>query len=153
MSDLLIYTFRTNRYLKSLRSQSRSIFVFGSLKKDLPDFQSFILNKKPKTILGLAAVNEQTRIERMAVNSFGQKKIIQAGKECFELSIPTGTKLNIAKNSTNSFCNWTAYNIAKFLEDQKLHLKHSFIHFNPLDIDEIMHSFDPRLSASKTHEF
>ncbi len=123
---MIIYTFRTFPWIDEL---PRDSFVFGKLNEDFEKFKEVILRNKPDLILGIAK-SDKTRVETRAINRFNKtKKIIKDGPESYSLYTPDFAKgFKLASKPTDSFCNWTMYKIANFLEEEKLSTKLSFIH-------------------------
>lgn len=133
---IVSYTFRTNTYAKNLGL--KNIFVFGKLKRDVRSFQKILLKENPEYILGIAIIKKGfSRFESVAVNQFHGKKIHRAlGKEKYALFVPERNRpFRVSKIPSQSFCNWTMYVIAEFLEQAKLPVKYMFVHLHPKDID------------------
>lgn len=138
MKSTLVYSFRTNKYLDKFKKEGIEVFVFGKLKEDLKKFQDLIEKLEPKFIIGLAEVKEQSRLETLAINSFGQKgKVNKAGKDSYSMHIPVEAPFPKSKRSSNSFCNWTMYKIAEIVNTKDT--RFSFIHFNQDHLGKVLH--------------
>jgi len=115
----------------------KDIFVFGALKKDLNTFETLVIKKKPRYIVGIAIVKRGiSRFESVAINQFqGNKKCSSRGKKEYSLFMPlTPSLFPVNKNHSDSFCNWTMYKISEFLEKNQSDTKLIFIHLRPEDI-------------------
>lgn len=133
MSGLIVYSFRTCPYVGKLKSIFNNVFIFGKLKEDIEKFFCLIIDKKPDLILGIAS-SSRSHIETKAINQFNRvKKIDKNGQESFDLFVPE-INIQLNKGYTDSFCNYVAYNVSKFIFDNKLKIKHGFIHLNKRDI-------------------
>ncbi len=138
MTSLLIYSFRTNKHLETFRKAGIEVFVFGKLKDDFAVFDQIIKKIRPHYIIGLAEVKTRSRSETLAINSFGNRGTIHKnGKASYALYVLPKSSFQVSKKSTNSFCNWTLYKISEIVDP--LTTRVSFIHFNELDIPEMIH--------------
>ncbi|MFZ5955785.1 MAG: hypothetical protein ACOYT4_05145 [Nanoarchaeota archaeon] len=135
--DILAYTFRTNSFNKELKDYFHDVFVFGKLKQDLVQFEKSILLKNPKLIIGIAK-SDKTRFEKIAINNFNNKLIERSGKDSYNLFVPK--IFDISKIPTNSFCNYTMYRISKFIDENKLQARFSFLHLNQKELDKFLSS-------------
>jgi pyrrolidone-carboxylate peptidase len=134
----MIYTFRTSPFKDELQKQFKEVFIFGSLKKDFEEFKRKIAESKPKYIIGIAKTENNSQFETTAINQFNSTKKINAeGKLEFNLHIPTNNPFKISKKASDSFCNWTMYKIAQYIEENKLDTKIIFIHLNQLDLPTV----------------
>lgn len=134
MEERFIYTFRTFPISES------EVFVFCNFKQDLKRFFE-ILNQQPaKQILGIGN-GKLTHYEKVAVNKLHKtKRILANAPDSYDLFIPDGAT-NIATQASDSFCNWTAYQIAHFVKSHELPIKVSFLHVSPKDISKIKAEF------------
>lgn len=133
--EILVYTFRTNPF----RYKIPGVFIFGKLKQDFDKFSKEIIEKKPEIILGISATKRSSRFEKEAINQFNNnKKINKDGPNSIQLHIPKETKINIANRTYDSFCNWTAYKIAKLVEDEQLNTKVMFAHIQEKDLEKVI---------------
>ncbi len=131
---ILYYTFRTCPF----KDKIPDAFVFGKLKEDLIAFIEKIRSEKPDIIMGIAKSGNSSYFERIAINQFNNaKKISKDGKEFYELSLPKNPIFAVSNNSTDSFCNWTAYKIADFLENNGLNTRLRFIHLREEDLGRL----------------
>lgn len=126
---VLIYTFRTSPFTAELEEQfGQKPFIFGRLKEDLEKFKKLIDETQPELIIGFAkSPYKYSLIEAKAINRFNKSKsIVKNGVAEYKLhlpeQIPTGMK--VRQEGTDSFCNWTMYKLAAYVEDSKL----TFIH-------------------------
>ncbi|MFA6974251.1 MAG: hypothetical protein WC238_06005 [Parcubacteria group bacterium] len=131
LNNLLIYTFRTNPLIERVRVVYPELFIFGKLKADLVVFKNKLIKEKPKLILGFA-IGKTSQFEKIAVNRFNEKKIVRDGAESFELFIPDNAFKSSIK-PTGSFCNWTIYQLANFIAENKLDCKLIFVHVEEKD--------------------
>jgi pyrrolidone-carboxylate peptidase len=136
MKSTLVYSFRTNKHLDEFKKEGIEVFVFGKLKEDLKKFQNLIERLEPKFIIGLAEIKTQSRLETLAINSFGQKgKVSKAGKDYYPMYTQEQVSFPKSKLPSNSFCNWTMYKIAEMVNAKNIKL--SFVHFNQYDLGEV----------------
>jgi hypothetical protein len=134
---VVVYSFRTNKFLSQLRATGFDVFVFGKLKDDLVRFQQLVEDAKPSRIVGIAVVKTRSRFETRAVNRFGRRgKVSPAGKASYLLYVPPESMFPRSRRATTSFCNWTAYKTSEFAEPKGI--KVSFLHFNDNDISAVI---------------
>lgn len=137
-NDLLIYTFRTFPHQKLLEETFSQIFIFSKLHQDLQQLEKILLATSPKQIIGIARSATASRYETQAINQFhGNRLILQTGPKSYPLH-PLSINLPPAASPTNSFCNWTAYHIAKFIVDHQLNTKLSFLHLSEADLPVVL---------------
>lgn len=135
----IYYTFRTNKNITRIEESGESLFVFGNLKQDLQKFFNILSKSTIDSIVGLAEIKSVSRVESMAVNAFGKnKKICKSGPNSFALDLYKENIFKVSKSHTTSFCNWTMYKISEYIQNNKLLIKHSFIHYNKADIDKVL---------------
>lgn len=138
MKSTLVYSFRTNRHLDKFKEEGVQVFVFGKLKDDLKKFQNLIEELEPKFIVGLAETKAQSRLETIAINSFGQKgKVSKLGKYSYPIYTQPHMPFPKSKRASNSFCNWTMYKIAEMVNTKNI--KFSFVHFNRNDLEKVLY--------------
>jgi pyrrolidone-carboxylate peptidase len=138
MKSTLVYSFRTNKHLDKFKEEGVEVFIFGKLKEDLKKFQDLIERLKPKFIVGLAEIKTQSRLETLAINSFGQKgKVNKVGKDFYYIYTQAQAPFPKSKRPSNSFCNWTMYKIAEIVSTKNT--KFSFVHFNRNDLEKVLH--------------
>ncbi len=129
----LYYTFRTNKF----KDKIPEAFIFGKLKEDFEVFSKRILEENPDLILGIAK-SSKSQLEQFAINQFNKNKIIDKnGPKSINLYIPNKTSINKSKKTSDSFCNWTTYKIAKLLLDNNLNTKIAFAHIKEEDLDNL----------------
>jgi hypothetical protein len=139
MASKLIYTFRTFRHKDVIDKP----FIFGNLKKDLASLQDLLIVQRPKYIIGVANTNSFSRIEPVAVNIFSKnKKVSKDGPDEFRLFIPKFAPFATSDKYTTSFCNWTMYKIARFIDSNGLDTKLIFVHVNSDDIGGLLGFID-----------
>jgi len=135
-SKILIYTFGTFPYKKELSKFFGDYFVFGKLKRDFEDFARLIVKDRPKLILGIArSTGNYSQFEKEAINRFNKTGIIsRAGSSSYELYYPKkGYKsIGLSDKPTDSFCNWTMYKIAEYVN--KLKIRSMFVHITGKDL-------------------
>jgi hypothetical protein len=123
---IFIYTFKS---VSNPEIFGADVFVLQKLKNDLNRFIELIEIHKPDTILGIG--NAQfTAYESLAINRFHGRTLIRDGDNTYDLYIPS-TSLRVNNKPTESFCNWTAYRIARFIIQKSLNTKLSFLHLEP----------------------
>jgi hypothetical protein len=132
---MLVYTFRTNPFKDKLKEIFPDIFIFDKLNEDFKIFSNKILKEKPDKILGIAK-SDISQSETKTINQFNNKKIDKNGRENYNLT--PWSNFDISKKPTTSFCNWTMYKIAKFIEDNNLNTKLSFVHLSKKDLDKLI---------------
>lgn len=134
MKRFLLYSFLNFPFADLIQHPIE--FSFHKLKDDLIEFKSLIKIQKPDLIIGIAkSPNLKSRFETKAVNIFNKIKTIdKKGIEQYELSFPIDGYRDIALNKkyTDSFCNWTMYKIAQYLEGSNTKLQ--FIHISENDL-------------------
>ncbi len=130
---MILYTFRTAPFTEKLLETNVNAFVFGRMKEDFVILSEKILKEKPDFIIGMAGAQE-SRFEKKAINQFNDKKVAQDGEEELNLHVPENAIFPISEKATNSFCNWTAYKIAKLVKDNKLKTKIVFAHLENKDV-------------------
>ena len=135
---MLIYSFRTFPELKKLQGTVGNFFTFGSLISDLKKFEAIIEATKPQYILGIAGTDKQSRLEPLAINQFGKdKKVIKDGPGQVELATPDIEGFVVSTKPTSSFCNWTMYQLQRYIDSKQLNTKLVFMHLNPKDIPKL----------------
>ncbi|HEY1074444.1 MAG TPA: hypothetical protein VGE59_01945 [Patescibacteria group bacterium] len=80
----------------------------------------------PRYILGIGNAHV-TQYESIALNQFHGKAIDKTGPSSYALSIPR-TGIPISTKGTKSFCNWTMYKLAQFIEQEGLDAELFFLH-------------------------
>ncbi|MBP7708317.1 hypothetical protein KA107_01415 [Candidatus Pacearchaeota archaeon] len=124
---VLVYTFSTNKRQDELRAYFGEIFILKKLKEDLEKFSKKILIEKPELVLGIGN-SERSRIESETINRFNKnKKIEKQGPEKYYLE-KIKVDLPVSTKTTDSFCNWSAYKLSKFVEEHQLATKIAFLH-------------------------
>jgi len=140
MPTIQIYTFKNCPYKKSLPG---NFFEFEKLKDDFVRFAEIVETKQPGLILGVAKSSlKESKFETRTVNVFNKtKKVNQKGKEEFSLDYPTNGFRSISLNEsyTDSFCNWTMYKIAEYIDHSKTKLQ--FIHIDEKDLGDLREYF------------
>src|SRR3989344_4304635 len=130
----LTCTFRTFPF----KDKIPRAFVFEKLNKDFITFSEKILRKKPEIIIGIAKSENSSRFEKLAINQFNKtKKVSLGGKNSFDLDLPENLIFPVSDKPTNSFCNWTAYKLKEFLDNNKLDIKLIFVHIGEKDINKL----------------
>ena len=124
------YTFRTFPWLDEI--EQFQPFVFDKLRSDLPKFQDQLLKGSPEFLMGLA-ISNSTRFEPIAYNRFNTGKLNIQGREQYQLFVPSILNIKQANRGTNSFCNWTMYKLAEFIEAEQLPTKLAFLHVAKAD--------------------
>jgi hypothetical protein len=138
MKSTLVYSFRTNKHLDKFKEEGVEVFVFGKLKEDLIKFQILIDKLQPKRIIGLAEVKTQSRLETVAVNSFGRKgKVSKSGTDSYPMYTQGRLPFQKSKQPSNSFCNWTMYKIAEIVSTKNI--RFSFVHFHRDDLEKVLY--------------
>jgi len=140
----LVYTFRTYPWLDELKSAvGQDIFIFGNLKIDLDKFKILIDSEHPDSIIGIAkSPRHNSQLEPYAINIFNGKKIDkESSKDLYELCCPNINNIMINNTPTNSFCNWTMFKIAQYLDTRKCDTKFTFIHIKKEDLS-LLSNFD-----------
>ncbi len=136
----LVYTFRTFPYQEKLKETFGEIFVFGKLKEDLDKFYEKIFFQKSRVIIGIALSKSGNFFEEKTINKFnGDKTITKEGKEELPLHIPqiNQSTFKINRKTSDSFCNYTTYNIANFLLKNNIDAPLIFAHLNKNGIGEL----------------
>lgn len=138
MKKVILYTFRSFPYLALF--PEKEVFLFGKLKEDLTEFREIILKEKPDHILGFALVKSKSRFERVTINKFNNGVINKNSTDFYTLDYPENgfNTIKLSIKPTNSFCNWSMYKIANFLEYEGLMTKISFIHINKDGISDLI---------------
>lgn len=137
--SVLVYSFRTFQFIEEVEQISgEKPFVFGKLKQDLEEFKKLVLLNRPDVIWGITkSPFNYSVFEAKAINAFNQNKsVIKGSKQEYLLNlpdqIPAGFK--IRKEGSDSFCNWTMYKVANFIEQQNLNIKLVFCHVKETDL-------------------
>jgi hypothetical protein len=137
MVDILVYTFENFPYINELKGRFDNIFIFKKLKEDIDSFCKKIIEVKPQLILGVAKSKKYSYFEPLAINVFNRsKKVINHKNEEFFLYVPNLKQTNflIRKKPITSFCNYSAYKIKNFLDENNLEIPFSFVHVNNKDL-------------------
>jgi hypothetical protein len=138
---MLLYTFRTAPFKEKLLEMNTKIFVFGRLKEDFKILSKKILEERPDYVIGMAASNTTSQFESNAINQFNNsKKIVHDGEKHLPLHIPENAIFPTSQEASDTFCNWTAYKIAKLIQDNKLETKMVFTHIKHEDVDLFLNS-------------
>ncbi len=137
MSNVLFYTFKSFPFSDSLPENS---FVLAKLNSDIKLLEERILNDKPEIVIGVGLVRGFSRFERIAVNKFNKVKVNKNSQESFSLVFPEKgfENIKLSYKPTRSFCNWSAFKLAEFIEENNLDLKLSFLHINRKDKLELI---------------
>lgn len=142
----LIYSFRTNRHKEFLQQSFEHVFIFeNTLKEEFERLKTLILTKKPDWIIGIGMIKRKRAVfDYAAINKFHKNgSVTKNGKEEYPLFIPDDGAQSFKKApfTTNSFCNWTAYKIAEFIEKNNLQIKSSFIHLHEDFLPDLQKNF------------
>lgn len=133
----LQYTFNT-KFAKELVPFFPKIFIFRRLKYDFERFSSLIQKHQPEYIIGIAkSPYPLSQIETITINQFNKtKKVIRNAPEKYDLYVQkeVPNEFRIAHSPTDSFCNWTMFQIAHLIKKNKLNPKLSFVHLREQDI-------------------
>ena len=132
MNDVIVYTFSSaKRYLSN-----DNVFVLQRLKLDLDALQKRIIAHPPKLVIGVGR-GRRLGYESVAVNQFNRhSEVIKCGPDQFALNVPP-TTLPVNTEAKTSFCNWSAYRLAYFIQENELPTKLSFLHFDPEETDRL----------------
>lgn len=137
---MLVYTFRTFPYKSALSKFCDNYFVFGKLKDDLKKFVRIVGQRRPDLIVGIAKSSKNySRFERKAINQFNKTGVISKdGAPSYKLYYPSkGYKaIKLSDKPTDSFCNWTMYKIAEYINKSKTRLM--FVHIKEKDIKKLL---------------
>lgn len=137
--EVLLYTFRTFPLIAELQAIDPDVFIFSKLKDDLETVKTRIASEKPRYVLGVAKVTGPSRIESIAINRFNNGRIVPTGADALDLYTPRDSPLPTTGKSTHTFCNWTMYQIAYFLNENDYETKLMFAHINPKDMESLEH--------------
>lgn len=119
-----VYTFRSVGVPADLRDR---VFVLSQLDRDIVNLCQLIQLHSPSWILGVGN-GVVTQYESTVKNVFHRsKRVLLDGPDAFSLFVPV-TDLSICNVPTDSFCNWSAYRIAAFLQTERLTIPLSFLH-------------------------
>lgn len=137
MVNVLFYTFKSFPFKDVLPSNT---FILGKLSSDIKDFQQTISKSQPELIIGVGAVRDFSRFERIAINKFNKGKVSRNLIEYYDLSFPENgfENIKLSYKPTKSFCNWSAFKLAEFIEQNKLDSRLSFVHINRRDKSELI---------------
>ncbi len=122
---LLLYTFENFPYINLLKEYFPEVVLFHQLKSDFKKFQTRINEVKPDIILGVAKIDGNVSyIENESTNKFNLGVIDKKGPSSISLFIPPKLPegFRIRQNPTTSFCNWTMYKIAQYIQDTEIKL-------------------------------
>lgn len=141
MANVLFYTFKSFPFKDVLPSNT---FILGKLSSDIKDFQQTILKSQPELIIGVGAVRDFSRFERIAVNRFNNGSVSKYSKEQFDLAFPEKgfDSIRLSYEPTKSFCNWSAFKLAEFIQENNLNSKLSFVHINRKDRTKLLKLID-----------
>jgi hypothetical protein len=133
------YSFNTKFTREILRPRFPDIFILSKLKQDLEVFLKQLEVEKPEFVVGFAELKRGkfSKFESIAVNDYNRNsKVIKGGLDSFKLFIPKDkpNDFRVCKTTTTSFCNYTMYKIAHFINEKQLPTKLVFIHLNEKDI-------------------
>jgi hypothetical protein len=139
MKKIFLYTFRTNPTIDTLRSVCGDITVLGSLRKEIGLLCDRLLLEKPEYVLGLASSKRRSVIEGVAVNDIHGNLINKGGRGEMLLYVPSSTPFVLSKRVTRTFCNYSMYRVAEFIERNNLKTKLMFVHLNQKDESKLKH--------------
>jgi len=112
-------------------------YILKTLKRDLLTLEQELLLNPPKLLLGIGR-GPKTCYEPVAINRFHRNPHIVEGRpDQLSLFVPSSA-IPVSSLPTTSFCNWSAYLLADFIEQEKLSTKISLLHFRPEDADRVM---------------
>lgn len=122
---------RLTNILWNLQNVDKRYIVYPN---NIEYYLKMILHEKPASILGMGIYSgrdkDKIRIETICTNKF--KRGFLDIDEKVELTIPNflteDDKFKLAKGMGNSYCNFSAYKITKFIKGNKLDTKFSFLH-------------------------
>ncbi len=142
MSKVLFYTFKSFPFSDVFDKEN--IFVLAKLSNDIKLLEDTILKEKPEIVIGVGLVRGFSRFERIAVNKFNRGKVSKNSKESFNLIFPEKgfENIKLSYKPTRSFCNWSAFKLAEFMEQNNLDSKLSFLHINRKDRLELIKYLD-----------
>lgn len=137
----MFYTFKSFPFIDALPADS---FILAKLNSDIKDFQQTILRSQPELIIGIGSVKGFSRFERIAVNKFNNGKVSKFSKQYFDLTFPEKglDGLRLSYRPTKSFCNWSAFKLAEFIQENNLNTKLSFVHINRKDKTKLLKLID-----------
>lgn len=121
-----------------LQGIGAEVTVLGSLKRDIEALYTRLLLEKPEYLLGVADTKKSSVIEPVTINDIHGRKINKDGAERLELFIPSPALFKISTKATNSFCNYSMYKIAEFINLNNLETKLIFVHLNKTDDETLM---------------
>lgn len=138
MYKVLFYTFKSFPYIDVFNTDE--LFVLAKLSNDINLLEERILEDKPEVIIGVGVVRGFSRFERVAVNKFNKVKVSKNSIEYYDLSSPEKgfENIKLSYKPTRSFCNWSAFKLAEFIEQNKLDSKLSLLHINRKDKFELI---------------
>lgn len=131
-----LYTFRTYPKIEQLKKIG-DVTVLGSLKKDIEELCNRLLAVEPEYILGVADMKRKSVMEPLAINKIHKGIINKAGLKELKLFVPSPTLFEVSVNPTHTFCNYSMYKIAEFIEKSNLKTKLMFVHLNGKDEQKI----------------
>lgn len=141
MNNILTYTFYSNPFSSQLKEIFGEVFVFHKISEDFPRLALEILKRKPQYILGVA--NFKYRIpqfEHTTINKFHKKgKVSKTGSDQYPLFLPdlAGTPFRKSPRTDDTFCNWTMYKVAHFLDQEKMNTKLMFVHMTDRYLNDL----------------
>lgn len=136
----LIYTFKTFPYKKELKSIFNDIIILDKIKNDLNKLYSKIQLEKPNLILGIAkSRNNISTIEKYTINKFHRnKKILNIKNSKFTLNTLSNISFKVNNKPTDSFCNYSMFNIKYFIDQNNLTIPFIFIHITKEDLKHLI---------------
>ena len=142
MSKVLFYTFKSFPYIDVFNTDE--LIILAKLSDDIKLLEDTILKEKPEVVIGVGLVRGFSRFERIAVNKFNKGQVSKNSIEYYDLSFPEKgfENLKLSYKPTRSFCNWSAFKLAEFMEQNNLDSKLSFLHINRKDRLELIKYLD-----------
>lgn len=124
---MIVYTLPSFKLKNQLISNDYILFLLNKINADILQLEQVITVSNEKIVIGLGN-SKVSGIESITINQFHRRTL--KGNHCYDLiTDPSFAEyFFISQKSTTSFCNLTAYKLAKFIDDNNLNTKLIFLH-------------------------
>lgn len=141
-SSLLIYSFNKKQFLPDLLQIWPDIFVLSKLSQEIRSLTDLIKEQQPKHVLGIAQSYRANwaYFQPNAINLFHKRGRVEAtGPKQLSLFVPnlSGTIFKKSPRASSTFCNWTIYKIAYFINQNNLTTKPIFAHCQAKHLEQL----------------
>ncbi|MCA9378992.1 hypothetical protein KC640_01055 [Candidatus Dojkabacteria bacterium] len=132
--QIIVYSFDSFPWKSELQEDFGEALYLKKLKIGLEQLKKRVLDERPGVVIGIAkASGKQSSIETQTKNQFGLRKpgvILQDGNETYQLYRPAVINIpfKLRHHATATFCNYAAYHLAQFIDQNRLPTLPMFAH-------------------------